>query len=166
MQCIYGCESNPTDACANACLDIYWPVIGSEEDLHIQLPFVKRDSDPTVMPSGHHREEDGEDRGYGEKDRGGEFHDDGGHNSHNGGKKDGEGPFEFPPEKGKEENNHFDDVYDNFKDGPKVEFYPKDDFGPREGYRNRSMAVTSEIFTKTTISIIALAIAGACMIAF
>ncbi|KAI8333692.1 hypothetical protein BC941DRAFT_454955 [Chlamydoabsidia padenii] len=42
IQCLYGCEANETDACVNQCLDTYWPIIGTQEEVNAKLPFVKR----------------------------------------------------------------------------------------------------------------------------
>ncbi|ORZ22329.1 hypothetical protein BCR42DRAFT_433660 [Absidia repens] len=184
VQCIYGCENDHMDACTNGCLDIYWPIIENGDDLNFKLPFAKRDSDPTVIPSDHHWEDGAEDHGRSEKNRNDNFRGDGSHSSHNEERKEGdefdggekfgrknEKPtigndhINFSPDKNKDESHHSSDPYDNFKNGPKDEFYTNEEFGSREGYRNRSIAVTSEAFTKTTIAIITLAITSTCMIA-
>ncbi|CAO3594845.1 unnamed protein product [Absidia cylindrospora] len=137
-----------------------------------------------ATPSDRHWEDGAEENGHSEKNHGDNFRGDGSHNSHNGERKEsdgfdggekygpkneepiiGTGHTNFAPEKNKDENHHSGDAYDNFKVGPKDEFYPNEEFGPREGYRNRSIAVISETFTKTTIAIITLAITSAWMIA-
>jgi hypothetical protein len=93
MACLYGCEADETDVCVNACLDTYWPIIGTQEELNAKLPFVKRSAeDPLVVsPASHHNGgqefEGGE--GFKDKESHGDTHGSGSH-----GKKDS-------PEKGR-----------------------------------------------------------------
>ncbi|SAM08513.1 hypothetical protein [Absidia glauca] len=178
MACLYGCEADETDACVNGCLDTYWPIIGTQEELNAKLPFVKRSAeDPLVAsPASHHNGgqefEGGE--GFKEKESHGDTHGSGSH-----GKKDSpekgrtpsfvafvahslplveKGPEEkhlpVPPviEVPREENRRPDEnIHDDFKRGGK------------EGFGHNGAGVLHPL---TSFSVVGLALTGAFLITF